>query len=255
MSRWVGLALCLTACVEGTPDQGTFVGNPGNLDVAVVEVPEDIVLDLAEVSVTDLWLVGCDGPATDVRVDQVFDALGGDDAPVPFPGGRHCLAGLAVDPVLGVRLVGQTAAATDFTMVFDPGVLVIDDPIWIDGHEVLWVVPLAGLDAAGIDALGPGADIAPDDPLAAEVTSRTGSGGLYSDTNGDGLWSSAEGLIGGVRVVDYASTGFDQGIGAEAAQPDGAGCGCHGGATSGGGWALWAGLILLWSRLDRRRVE
>lgn len=237
MSRWF-LPFLLLACQNGDPVRdGTFVGNPGKMDVAVSEVPTEVVLTDALVLVDAVELVDCEGGVEGTPIDAIFDALGGREDAVAVPGGEFCAATLfpAQD---GVTVVGETASGTAFTLVLDPGPLDLDDPLAIDETDLLWTLSLAGLDAAAIDALGPDPAIPSDDPIALDTTEvivRTTS--LYEDLDADGLVSTGDALAAS------ADPNLDLDPTAYAAD---AGCGC---ASSGGPAGLWVlGLIALAAR-------
>ena len=224
--RWLlplVLAYTTISCtLEKDPDSGTFVGNPGKLDVTVVDLQDDLVLDEASVAVESVRLYACDGSSGLYDLDATLDALQSDG--IEIPGGDFCGAELTLaNP--GVRLAGQTTAGTDFVVfIYDTTVLQVGDDFRVDGTDVLWAFSVESLSAAAIDALGPSSVlINPGDPLSAEVAADAAQKvELYEDVDNNGLLDADDFLLG---AYDPYGVGLDA-----AAQAD-AGCGCQTGPT------------------------
>lgn len=242
----ITLSVALLMACGGEPHHGTAVGNPGNLDVSVGEIPFEISLDLADVHAADLVLLGCDGEAAVVAVQAVLDGLGPSDVDIIVPGGSWCGALLTLDPAVDGQVVlgGVTSRGTDFTVSLNPGSIPLQDAFLVDGTELLLVLRLGDiLDASDLESRGVTVDIPADDPSAIGWAGALGERAeLYEDQDGDGVFGDADTFVAG-----FAS---DTGISGDAValQDSQAGCGCQSGAG-------WAGLWLLALPLAFRRRD
>ena len=241
--RWV-LPLFLLGCtLEKDPDSGTFVGNPGKMDVTVVDVHEDLQLAAADVQVDSIRLFACDGSSGRYDLDVLLDALSPDG--VEIVGGDFCGAELTLTSSYGVRVQGVTTAGTLFTVfATDPEPLQVADGFRVDGTDVLWTVSLQNLTAADIDALGPTEVIVgPGDPLSTAVFAGAAElAALYEDVDANGLLDDSDFLLGAYDPY---------GITADAAAKADAGCGCHSGSGPVGPALFLVALVTL-SRRKRR---
>lgn len=230
MIRWLPLLL-LGCSVEKDPDSGTFVGNPGKMDVGVVDLQDDVILDSATVRAESLILYACDGSQGLYELGVTFDALGSGDA-VDIAGGEFCGASLVLDVAAAVTLTGSTTAGTTFEVVTDPGALEIADTFRIDGTDVVFTVSLVGLVASELDALGPSVQLAPGDALADSVAAETTEGAeLYEDVDANGQ----------ITADDFRLGGFDpDGPMLHASSAD-AGCSCQSTPTT----PIWLWLLPL----------
>jgi hypothetical protein len=227
--RWL---LFLAACGRD-PASGTAVGNPGNLGVALADVPADVVVDEAEVAAETLVLDRCGGSPEVVGVDATLDALA--PAPIEIPGGSWCAATLLL---AGVGLRGETDGGTRFEIALDIPALQGVGAFAVDGDDLLFGLSLAGLDAGALEDRGVDVVIASDDPLAAALGAEA-PGGLWRD-DGDGR-------IGpGDEEIRVAGTGPDAAYSAESS-----GCAVAGSAPAP--WALGWVLLLYRGGVELRR--
>jgi len=240
----------LTAC-GGEPLQGTAVGNPGNLDVSVGDVPDEITLDLAEVHAADLVLLGCAGEAAVVPIQSVLDGLGPSAVDIEMPGGSWCGALLTLDPAADGQVVlgGSTTGGTDFAIAMDPGSLPVHEDFLVDGNELLLVVSLGDvLDVAEIESRGATADIPADDAAAVGwsdlLSDRTG---LYEDRDGNGVLTDADDFVAGAIGPGSDTGPFGDAAMAADAEASAGGCSCQ----TGSGWSwLWLLLPLVLRRRE-----
>lgn len=230
------LLLAVTACDQ--PAQGTAVGNPG-LDTS--DLDEDGVLrlglsadaalgvDLASLALDRIELLDCDGGQQDIDASAEVDLFAAE--PFPLPAGAWCQLGLRLDDVdEPLILAGLTDGGTTWRVALDPGVLTIDQALYVDGQEVDADIDLDALfTASQLEAMGTEVDIRPDDAQALD-------------------WSDA--LLDHVTV---AGAGGDAGGDAADAMGDAsadAGCTC----TTGGAGGSWL-LVTLLALLRRRRSD
>ncbi len=231
----------------GGPHQGTAVGNPGNLDVSIGEIPEEVELDMADIHAADLVLIGCDGEAALVPVQTTLDALGPSIVDVSVPPGLWCGALLTLDPEVDgqILLGGSTTGGTDFTVALELGSIPLQDTFFVDGTELLLVLPLKDiLDVSEIESRGPLVDIGADDPSALDWAGQLGErANLYEDQDGNGILTEPDTFVGGA-VPD---TGADAAAYADSAQSGG--CSCQAGSSPG--WLWLFAIPLLFRRRER----
>ena len=232
----------LCGCVAGDPHQGTAVGNPGNLDVSVGDVPDEISLDRAEIHAADLVLLECSGGVAVVRVQTVLDALAPSPVEIPVPSGTWCGVLLTLDPeVLGqVVLAGTTDGGTTFTLDLNPGSIPLHDGFSVDGTQLLLVVSLGdSVDVDAIEARGAVAAISADDPDAIAWADALGEETvLFEDRDSDGVLSDPDTVLAGKALQDTGGS-FDQPLEAQSVG-EGQGCGCQLNRATSGWWVLLA---------------
>ena len=236
---WVVL---LVACAEGDPSQGTAVGNPGNLDVSVADVPDEVDLDVATVYAADLLLFDCDVGVALVPVQAPLDGLAASTVEVPLPRGRWCSGLLTLDPRTSGQVVigGTTDGGTRFSVALNPGALRLPDDVVVDGTEWLLVMSLAdSLDVLALEARGSNVEVTADDPDAiAWALALDGAATLFEDGDRDGVLSDADSIVGGPSDTGFMSLDrMDTGL----SEAD-AGCGCQ----MARGIATWWVFLLPW---------
>lgn len=180
-------AAALAACSNQPRDRdGTFVGNPGKLGVAAIDVDARLQLDAVVVAVVGLEVHPCDAPTVIDEAPVTLDALGG-GAVLDLPGGDLCGLTLVLDATTPVVVDGATDGGTTFTAVLDPGALVLDEVVRVDGDALLVALSLDALDPTALEALGADVAIGPGDPAAdAAALGIAGALTLYEDTDIDG---------------------------------------------------------------------
>jgi hypothetical protein len=251
-------ALALFACDPGRHDSGTAVGNPGKLGVVVTDVPTDIDLLRADVSVDHVLMLGCDGVDESVEVSMVLDALQGNHT-VDIPGGEWCGLTMAIDPAEAVILEGTTDGGTTFNAQLDPGTLGIDGRFLVDGDLWLLGLPMGGiLESGALEAAGDDVELSPPDTIARDWADQLADGvGLFNDSDEDGFVDDGEDAVDDPSSEDTDGDGIDSGEPADtdtsdevadAAQNGDAGCGCGSVGALGSGW-----LVLLLALAFRRR--
>lgn len=222
--------LLLVGCVD-PPPEGTAVGNPGNLDVDVVDVPDGVSLESVTVAARALVTDRCPGLEL-VDADVVLDALGPSSEPVPLAGGEHCGGWLVLEGDAPIVVTGATDAGTAFTLELDPELLELGGPFWVDDTTLLLGLSLGALDPAELDALGPVVELSPEDPLTEELAA-TASGGVWRDVDADGRIDAPDEVLA-TAIGD--------------AQAADAGCGCRSASVTGPWWLA----LVAWALLRRR---
>jgi len=177
--RSAALFLALAAC-DPTGD-GTAVGNPGQLDVYVQNVPDALRLDSAEFSIAVIELVGCDRDVAILQLDTVFDALG--PSPVAVPAGDWCKTVVLPSGEDSFSLSGVDADDRPFEIALSPQPFVLEGEYTIDGNQVVLTLSLADqasqftTDEAEPDPVSGGIEGAP---------SLVVADGLFTDADADG---------------------------------------------------------------------
>jgi hypothetical protein len=252
----IAMTLALLGC-GGDPYQGTAVGNPGNLDVSIGDIPDEISLDVAEIHAADLVLLGCDAGAAVVPIQTLLDALGPSSVDISVPGGTWCGALLTLDPEVSGQVVlgGTTAGGTDFTLAMDLGSIPLRDPFYVDGTQLLLVLSLGDIiDIADIEARGAVVDIGADDPSAIDWAGKLGGrADLYEDQDGNGTISDPDTFVAG-RHFDMGDTGFGGSFAEDGALASPKAGSSAGGSCQTAGWSwLWLfALPVIFSRRERR---
>lgn len=242
----------LSGCLQ--EHNGTAVGNPGNMDVTLRAVPEEVEVRRAQLGVARVVLEGCDGATFEsVEVGRDLDALSGEDDPIELPGGEWCRTTLVLAEVEeGATFVvegdGDNGAFTIY--VVDQPTIVLRDRFVVDGNNFLLGIPVDVL----LEDVWKGVD-----NDSGSDTGSEGSGGEepadapdFLDDNVE-LWLDAD--VDGVLSEDEDAVsvgdGFEDAEGApvDEVDPDGQACGCQ----SGGGAVTWTWLLLLALGLGRRR--
>ncbi len=222
--------LILVAC--GTDHQGTAVGNPGNLDVEVVNIASGVRLDAVDVTVLNVLLTACRGENEIVPVVEVLDALAPTWDRVSIPAGEWCGATLRLDNDLGVWIAGTTDEGTAFTMTLAVGALDTLERFEVNGSLITMELDLSGIAPGAIDALGDGTDIAASDPVAVQT---------------------ADAARDRANLAVQAATDTAHGVMAMRGSSE-AGCGCSS-APGSAGWLALAVLALTQRRRLARRQE
>lgn len=235
--RW---AFVLFAACGRDPASGTAVGNPGNLGVAMSDVPGEVALETAVVAGEELELQRCLQAPLVIDASTAFDALS-PAAPLVVPAGGYCGATLFLAGPTVLR--GTTVAGTAFELQLPVPALSVPGRFAVDGDALLLAVSLAELDVDALDARGGGV-IGPSDPYAMALAG-TVPGGLWRD-EGDGRIGP-----GDVEILGAASgdTGHPMAI-RGGSQASAGGCAT---APAGGGW-IALGVLLLRTAQGRRRV-
>ncbi len=218
---WPLLSVFAWGC--GVPDEGIAVGNPGQLDVFVQDVPEGVVLDSARFSVASIELMPC-GSGDVVVLDPVeFDVIG--LSPVEHPAGEWCEAFVLPDGDDALTLVGTNASGQPFDFALSPEAFSLLGPYAVDGGRVAIVLVITDSLENSIEEAE--IDIGPDTGVAFEPELVVPDGLYVIEENGE------------IRFEDGPLASPDSASG---------GCGC---SNSGPqiGWLLFA--TLLW--LPRRR--
>ena len=181
--RSVALLLALTAC-DPTGD-GTAVGNPGQLDVYVENVPEGLRLDSAEFSVAVIELVSCDRDVAILQLDTVFDALG--PSPVEIPAGEWCQTVVLPAGKGSFSLSGADADDIAFEIELSPEPFVLEGEYTIDGNQVVLSLSLAD-QASLLAGDDDGAEPAPisENDAGAPTPALVVAEGLFTDSDADG---------------------------------------------------------------------
>ncbi len=220
--------LALLAC---DPLEGTAVGNPGGsryddgeLTVALTDVPDSLTVTQATMDLSALALDGCTDAGERIDVSAEIDLL--DPTAVAVPGGEWCALVVEV-ATNGLSLSGETSDATRFSVILDPGDLVISHAVTIDGGAAAVTLSLDRfVDASALDDPSGEVEITPADPLGEE-------------------WADA--------VADATSLGGSSADAVAAYTDSEAGCTCgHGGTDSGAGGAWWV-LLSAGAYVARRR--
>lgn len=238
MIRVLPLLLAVACSTDQDPRDGTFVGNPGKLGIAVVDADARLALATAQVHATALHLDRCDGTEEVAPVDAALDALTG--STTDLPGGEFCGLSLDLEAELPVVVDGATDGGTTFTVVLDPGTLAVAHGFRVDGDTLLVALSLAALDPDALEALGPDVAIGPGQALADAVGLAAEQGAeLYEDVDEDG----AIGVDDPVAQLDPQATPDAMAVSSDA------GCGC---ATDSGASPWWL-VLALGLRTRRRR--
>lgn len=231
------MSLLLLACFD--PHGGTAVGNPATAGFTGIEIPQDVLLDMAEVDVKYLVLQDCQGSAVAVPVAETIDLLRDATYNVDLGGGRWCSMSMAVGEE-GLRLAGETVEGTPFDVVMSPArTIPVGGRFQAKGQNVLVAVVFDEMvDGAELDAIGGFVRQFPGDPLAEAWSERLpGSVLLVEDIDRDGFPDQDDPTLFDPWADDDKPE----------YQLDSA-SGCNSGALGAGGVALFAGLVLLMSR-------
>jgi MYXO-CTERM domain-containing protein len=218
------VTLMLLACTMGDPSSGTAVGNPGKLDFAGTEVPDDVSLDQVTLDVIAVELALCTGEVLRTELGLELNLLADPTWPVVVDAGEYCSVLAELD---GIWITGQTSGGTTFGLALTLDDLVVDQSFQVDGDELFLAVPLP-IDAAALEELGENVQINNDDEEGEALAQNISSGVfLAQDSDGDG-------------VID------DEGVTAAYAEDSAsAACGCGSSVGDGGlpGLFLWMLLV------------
>ncbi|MCB9765755.1 MAG: hypothetical protein H6739_38630 [Alphaproteobacteria bacterium] len=235
------LPLALLGCHAGEPQDGTAVGNPGNMGFSATDSPSDVDVAQAELEIDQVWLPGCGAePGETLDVYLTVDLFEPSDHPVEVPAGTWCGVELLVADEGGLRVSGQTTGGTTFDVSMDPGTLALDKELEIDGQLLLFTLSLSVfLNADDIEALGEDVSLDPDDAAAINwAREARESGELWEDVDGDGIALEAE---------DLRLTALAGGEGKSTTS-------CATGGGAGGGWLVLLALVgVLRRRLSAAR--
>lgn len=206
------LFFLLVACIAVGVHEGTAVGNPTDLTVALAE-GKGLTWQSASVPVATLGLVGCDGSAETMTVGRDLDLLG--DTLV-VPPGEWCELDLAFDGEL--HAVGLTEDQSTIELRLPVGEVVLGSTTAIDpegGAFYLeladrgWVKPqpLGATDGAAVT-------VGPDGTDAEKLVREIEKGSrLYVDRNADGRLDEDERAVGAIAGDDESDSGDDHGSG------------------------------------------
>jgi hypothetical protein len=201
------LLLFLVACDVPTDDvpvhEGTAVGNPGKLGLAVGEPAEGVQLQSAQANVTDVTLITCDN-VEQVLAGRSFDLLTPEAQLLTVPAGRYCTIELSLETGEGVVL-GGTVEGDSFQLTMDPGVLAFDGDFSVDGHHYQLTLPIDSLEAQDLTDLPPDGTVGVEDPRSVALSQAVEEGlqltvdpdsGYAAASRGDGGCGCATGRLG-----------------------------------------------------------
>ena len=205
------LAASLGCRTAPPPDEGTSVGNPGGLRLALG--PGDgLVATRARLAVASLrWTTCTTGAVREVVVNDAVDLL--DSAELRAPAGEWCTVELVPAGPLRVEATGTEGGTATLELALPAIVLGGAAPLAVDGAVALLVeVGDAGwVDAAEL-GLAPGLARTVDaaDPLHDALVGAAVAGtAVYAD-DGDGSLSDAERAAGAVAATTAEAEAEDE---------------------------------------------
>lgn len=195
--RHLWLSWVLAVGCQPSPDDsdpGTFVGNPGELDVSVRGVSEDIHLDSVSVPAVEWVTDDCDGAVVTVPISITFDGLDDVIDGVEVPGGDFCFGALLLASDEPVEVTGTTGNGTPFTYFLDMEQVEVDRWFRIDGESFLVTLELSGIDAAALDAVGGSLVFDGNSPESTALSETAAVGELHDQRDPNGYLGTDAGM-------------------------------------------------------------